>query len=44
MGPFVEMWYGFRVVPPGKKTWNMAAMGTVNASLYQWFRGYFPEK
>ena len=29
-------------VPPGTKTWNMAALGTVNASLYEWLRGYLP--
>lgn len=29
-------------LPPGTKTFNMAAMGLVNASLFEWFRGYFP--
>ena len=31
-------------VPPGTKTWNMAALGTANVSLYEWFRSYFPSE
>lgn len=30
-------------LPPGTTTWNMAALGTVNASLFEWLRGYFPK-
>ena len=30
-------------LPPGTMTWNMAALGTVNASLFEWLRGYFPK-
>jgi hypothetical protein len=32
------------VLPNGTKTWNMAALGTVNASLFEWLRGYFPSE
>lgn len=26
---------------PGTRPWNMAAMNTVNASLFEWLRTYF---
>ena len=29
-------------VPPGTKTFNMAALGTVNVSLFEWLESYFP--
>ena len=29
-------------LPPGTKTFNMAALGTVNVSLFEWLESYFP--